>query len=58
MLDNGSVSAHHAEIIEVDGVYALRDLGINGTTINGKHVTETCIGDWRRYLVWGRALPF
>ena len=38
-IDDASVSTHHAELTETDGVYVLTDLGsTNGTYINGEPV--------------------
>ena len=41
VLDDDSVSSHHAEIFMLEGVYRVRDLGsTNGTTLSGVPVTE------------------
>ena len=41
VLDDDSVSSHHAEIFRRDGVYCVRDLGsTNGSTLNGNSVTD------------------
>lgn len=46
VLDNGSVSSHHAEIIIEDGMALLRNLSsVNGTSVNGKEVTEITLFD-------------
>jgi FOG: FHA domain len=40
-LDDGSVSSHHAEIVNEGGVFKVRDLGsTNGTFVNESQVTE------------------
>ncbi len=40
-IDHASVSSHHAELIEADGEYRLKDLdSTNGTRLNGERVTE------------------
>ena len=46
VIENGSVSSHHAEIVHRDGVFQLRDLNSsNGTTVNGSQTTEKPIRD-------------
>ena len=45
-IDSAQVSREHAELLDRGGVWFVRDLGsTNGTLINGKHVTETLLGD-------------
>lgn len=44
VLDDASVSSHHAEIIVADGRHTLRDLrSTNGTKVNGKATSEITI---------------
>lgn len=43
-LDHSSVSGHHAEVLETDSGFALRDLGsTNGSTLNGSPVSEALL---------------
>lgn len=43
-IDDGSVSSHHAEIVNEGGVFKVRDLGsTNGTFINDSPVTEAVL---------------
>jgi FHA domain len=45
-VESAEVSREHAEIIERNGVWLLRDLGsTNGTEVNGKSVRETILND-------------
>jgi pSer/pThr/pTyr-binding forkhead associated (FHA) protein len=51
-IEDASVSSHHAEIFERDGVFFLKDLGsTNGSEINGKPATESPLkpGDQIRF---------
>lgn len=51
-IDDVSVSSHHAEIVERDGAFVLKDLGsTNGTELNGAPVTESLLspGDEIRF---------
>jgi pSer/pThr/pTyr-binding forkhead associated (FHA) protein len=44
VLNNPSVSAHHAQLQVASETYRLKDLGsTNGTQVNGKPVTETLL---------------
>jgi hypothetical protein len=48
VLHDGMISTHHAEIVALREGFCLRDMGsINGTTVNGKRVTEAylALGD-------------
>lgn len=46
LLDEGSVSGHHGEVVLADGVPLVRDLGsTNGTFVNGEPVTEAVLAD-------------
>lgn len=46
VIDDESVSGHHAEISTADGLYTVRDVhSSNGTTVNGVPTTETTIHD-------------
>lgn len=45
-LEDSSVSTHHAEIVQDDGKFVLRDLNSsNGTKINGQSITEAELHD-------------
>lgn len=46
VIENESVSVHHAVIRQNDGSYHVQDLGsTNGTTVNGESVTTANLGD-------------
>jgi pSer/pThr/pTyr-binding forkhead associated (FHA) protein len=46
VLDDASVSGHHAEIEQTENGLILRDLGsTNGTKVNGSPVTEAVLND-------------
>lgn len=45
-IDSAQVSREHAEIVERNGMWMLRDLGsTNGTQVNGTQVTEALLSD-------------
>ncbi|MGD9631869.1 MAG: FHA domain-containing protein [Pirellulales bacterium] len=45
-VESAEVSREHAEIVERNGMYLVRDLGsTNGTQVNGKPVKETLLND-------------
>jgi len=45
-IESVEVSREHAEIVERNGMYLVRDLGsTNGTHLNGKAITETLLSD-------------
>jgi pSer/pThr/pTyr-binding forkhead associated (FHA) protein/EAL domain-containing protein (putative c-di-GMP-specific phosphodiesterase class I) len=45
-VESAEVSREHAEIVERNGVWLVRDLGsTNGTQVNGKSITETLLSD-------------
>ncbi len=49
ILDDASVSSHHAEVVFESGNFILRDLqSANGTTVNGQRMTEAILNDGDR----------
>ncbi len=51
-LDDGSISSHHAEIVQEGGQYHLHDLGsTNGTFVNDEQITDVILkhGDEVRF---------
>lgn len=45
-IDDGSVSSHHAEIVNEGGSYKVRDLdSTNGTFVNDSQITEAVLND-------------
>jgi hypothetical protein len=45
-VESAEVSREHAEIVERNGIWLIRDLGsTNGTQVNGKLITETLLSD-------------
>jgi hypothetical protein len=45
-VESAEVSREHAEIVERNGIWLIRDLGsTNGTQVNGKLITETLLAD-------------
>src|SRR6267143_5166220 len=44
VVNDPSISTHHAQLVLVDGTYRLRDLGsTNGTRVDGKPLTEAVL---------------
>ncbi len=59
IVDDPGISRHHCQLKLQQGLYALTDLGSsNGTTVNGRRVSEVALRDGDRIAIGGTTLEY